>query len=794
MVFSKSNKDKFASVGNIEAVEEIERGITLEFKNGTGKIFILSPEVFRFVISFDGEFDLQHSYAVIKSLEKWEKCEYDIDISPKKVTITTESLICQIARKPYQLIIRENKPNGNVLCEDLEDGLGACIHQEEGIVRSYKNLQDKTHFYGFGEKTGPLDKKAEHLIMHGRDLPYKGDTDPLYQNHPYFIHVRKGIAHAVFLDNISKTTFDMGNKNEEEYYFDVATGNLNYYFLYGPTIDEILRRYTELTGRIEMPPKWSIGYHQCRYSYKNEEEIRQITSKFREYNIPCDGIWFDIHYMRGYRCFTFDHERFPDPDAFMDELKQDGFKPVVIVDPGIKVDEDYQIYQELIENEYYTPKDNGEPSIGLVWPGLTHFPDFTREEVREWWADKHKFYFDLGVEGIWNDMNEPAFTINPVKSKIKRMDHKDMYLDNQGRHTPIEACKNIYALCEAMGTRKGFKKHMPNTRPFILTRSGYAGIQRYAAIWTGDNWTNWTNITLAIRMLVNLNLSAQVFVGSDVGGFTGLLKYILHDKKQFIRWIQSGIFYPFCRVHTAFGTKSQDPFSYGEKAQEISRKYIELRYKLLPYWYTLFYKAFTDGAPILRPLFYHTLEDENCFDEKFENQFFLGEDILIIPIGKRRIKSKSVYLPKGKWVHFWTQEEFEGGKTHVIPITLEDIPIFIRKGAIIPMQEPVEYVGQKPIETLILKIYVGDPGTSTSFTVYEDDGDSMDYANKELFCTLTTTCQFEDNNCSLTIKPLQGSYTPSWENIQYELYANGEKKTEDIISFDRNGKKINISF
>ncbi|MFO8017606.1 MAG: glycoside hydrolase family 31 protein [Promethearchaeia archaeon] len=793
MIFSKKNKDKFKSAGNIKKVEEIERGLSLEFESAKGKIHIFSPELLQFVMTFNEEFDLKHSYAVIKPLEEWDKCEYDIDISSKRITITTDSLICTIARNPYSLLINENKPNEKVLCEDLKNSFGACVHQEEGIVRSYKKLKKKTHFYGFGEKSGPLDKKGEHLIMHGRDSPYKA-KGPLYQNHPYFIQIRDGIAHGLFLDNISKTTFDMGNKNSEEYYFDVDTGDLNYYFIYGPTIDDILNRYTELTGRIEMPPKWSIGYHQCRYSYENKEEIKEITSKFREHSIPCDTIWFDIHYMRGYRTFTFDHDRFPDPEAIMKDLKQNGFKPVVIVDPGIKVDEDYQIYQELIKNEYYTPKENGEPSIGLVWPGLTNFPDFTREEVREWWADKHNFYFNLGVEGIWNDMNEPAFSINFLKSKIRRIDHQDMYLDNQGRHTPIEECKNIYALCESMATWKGFKKYMPDKRPFILTRSGFAGIQRYAAIWTGDNWTNWSNITLATRMLVNLNLSAQVFVGSDIGGFAGILKYVLHDKKQFIRWIQSGVFYPFCRVHTCNGSKDQDPFSYGEKAQAISKRYIKLRYKLLPYWYTLFYNAYEEGSPILRPLFYQSLEDEQCFEQEFENQFFVGKDMLIIPIGKRRIENKLVYLPEGDWVHYWNLKEYEGGKTHIIPVTLEDIPIFVRKGAIITMQESVDYIGQKPIETLILKIFLGDPGTSTSITVYEDDGSSMEYANKDMFCTLTMRCQFEDSYCSLLLNPLKSDYTPSWKQIKCELYADGEKKKEEIVPFDRRGKTIDISF
>ena len=752
---------------------------------------IYSSKLIRFIIT-PKEFDLDHSYAVIKPLENWSDVSYKVEKSSDKIIITTDDLIIEIYKNPYKVLIKVKNNEEISLCEDNNNGLGACYSLKSSNVRSYKKIRNKDHFFGFGEKTGPLDKRGEFMEMHGRDFPYKGNIDPMYQNHPFFISLSDGIAYAIFLDNISKTAFDMGKNNHSEYYFDAATGDLNYYFIYGPSIDNILETYTELTGRMEMPPKWAIGYHQCRYSYKNVKEIREITSKFRKNKIPCDVIWFDIHYMDGYRCFTFNKKRFPDPIRLMDELKKDGFNPVCIVDPGIKIDENYHIYQELIENKYYTPKANGEPSIGLVWPGLTNFPDFTREEVREWWAEKHKFYFDLGLEGIWNDMNEPALSINPIMSWLKRLHSKDMYFDDQGRHTPHDDGKNIYGLCEAWATWNAFKKFRPNKRPFILTRSGYSGVQRYAAIWTGDNWTNWKNITLAIRMLLNMNLSAQSFVGSDVGGFAGILKYILRDKKQFIRWIQTGVFYPFCRVHTALATRQQDPFSYGVKAQEISKKYIELRYELFPYWYSLFYEYHKKGIPIIRPLFYHTPKDESCFDKKHQDLFFLGKDILIVPIDKRNIKNKLIYLPEGSWVNYWTLQEFKGNSEHIIPITLQDIPIFIRKGAIIPSQPVIEYVGQTSIETLILKIYKGENGTSSTTLVYEDDGDSMDYMEKDIYYILDIKCEYNENESKLTLSKLKGNFSVSWKNIRYLVYDKGEKIKEDTVKFNNEGLTISI--
>ncbi len=785
---SKGDKELFKTLGKVIRADALPRGVELQLSAGKGKILVYSPSLVRFTFTNRQEYELDHSYAVVKPLNDWSTSPHKIQDNSVSLTIVTEKLELKIDKITYKATIRTLNNEGTILCEDAEDGMGACFNASSSNVRSYKKMVKSDHFFGFGEKTGPLDKKEERMVMHGRDMPYKKKSDPMYQNHPFFISVSKGVAYGIFLDTISKTTFDMGRTNSEKYYFDAEVGDLNYYFIYGPTIDEILETYTELTGRIELPPKWALGYHQCRYSYKNETEVKNITAKFRKNKVPCDAIWYDIFYMDGYRCFTFNKQRFPDPKRLMEELKNDGFKSVVIVDPGIKIDPNYKIYQELVENKYFAPKKDGSPSIGLVWPGWTHFPDFTRKEVRDWWADKHEFYFEQGVSGIWNDMNEPALSINPFKSKVKRVDHEDMYLDNQGKHSVLRESKNIFAFCEAWATWSAFKKFKPNTRPFLLTRSGYCGIQRYAAIWTGDNWTNYYNIALAVRMQLNLNLSGQVFTGADIGGFIGLLKTFHRDKKQFARWIQTGVFYPFCRVHTALGSKTQDPFSYGAKVNAIAKKYIKLRYSLMPYLYNMFYEAHKKGKPILRPLFYENPNDEKCYDVRFENMFFLGKDLLIVPINKRRAKTCTVYLPEGKWIHYWTLEEFIGKKEYTIPVTLDDIPVFVRKGAILPFQPVVEYFGQKPIEELTLKIFKGDNGQSENVEIYEDDGESMEYCKDNIFCVLDIECKYKETNYELIISDLSGKFKPSWKSISYTVYEMGKIVKQGSIPFD--GKKI----
>lgn len=783
--------EKYKSLGNITKWKEIERGISFTLNFGKGEIYIYSPSILRVRITAGEEFDLDESYAVIKRLNQWKKPNYKITESSTEIFVETDEIKVTIIKAPFGVKTEENKEDGQVLFEDLYDkgnGLGAFYYErEDGIgVGSFKRIEDSDHFYGFGEKTGSLDKRGERLVMDNHDMPYSHNADPLYQAHPYYINIRKGIAHAIFFDNISRTTFDMEKTYEGACYFKAESGDLNYYFIYGPGLDKVLERYTGLTGRMEMPPKWAIGYHQCRYSYKNEKQIKQITEKFRKHKIPCDVIWYDIHYMDGYRCFTFNKKRFPDPAGFNKVLDSKGFKTVTIVDPGIKVDENYRIYQELKENNYYTKREDGNMSKGYVWPGVTTFPDFTLNEVQDWWAEKHKFYFDRNLDGIWNDMNEPALSINPLFSWPLHVN--DMYLDDHGRNTHISQCRNIYALCEAKATWKGFKKHKPNARPFILTRSGYAGVQRYAAIWTGDNWSNWFNINLANRMCLNLSLSGQSFVGEDIGGHMSIKKMLfkIRDEEMFIRWIQSGSFHPFCRVHTTKWTPSQDPFSYGDKAQKISQKYIEFRYALLPYWYTLFREYCESGKPIMRPLFYHSPDDEMCHHKRYENQFFLGRDMLIVPIGEPSCTEIEVYLPEDKWINYWTSKQYGGRKIHKIPVALNDIPVFIRKGAIIPMQEVLQYTDEKPIETIELRIFKGNVGVTRTLKLYEDDGVSMDYKKKNAFCNLDITCTFTDDGVDLSAE-LAGNFKPHWKKIQYTVMDKGHKVDEGIIQIEKKG-------
>lgn len=788
----KSERKIYKTIGNILKSSKIGRGISLKFENGIGEISFFTPNLFRVRITPKSEFDIDYSYAVIKPIEDWESFEVIVKDEPEKITIETGGLVLVLTKSPYSMDVFTIDPNTvmRVLCKEPEDGFGVCVNLKEGKenIRCFKKIRQLEHFFGFGEKTGPLDKAGESMVMLANDMPYSKNADPLYQDHPFFISISAGFSYGIFFDNISKTTFDMGKTDPEEYYFDAEHGELNYYFISERSIKGILEVYTELTGRMKMPPKWSIGYHQCKYSYKNEKQIKKITNKFRLNHIPCDGIWFDIHYMTGYRVFTFNKKRFPSPKGLIESLKSLGFKATAIVDPGVKIDEYYPVYQEIIENKFYCKNAEGDPAVGIVWPGLVHFPDFTKPEVRSWWGGLHKFYFDLGLDGIWIDMNEPSLNINPLKSFIHRVKPKDIFFDDQGRNSWLNKARNVYGFGQAQATYEGFRKLRPNKRPFILTRSGYAGLQRYAAMWTGDNWTTWGGIALASRMLTNLCLSAQSFCGEDIGGHMGIIRMVFKRKQLFARWLQSGVFHPFCRVHTTVFTRNQDPFSNGKKVQAICKKYIELRYKLLPYLYNLFYEYSQTGAPIMRPLFYYTLGDENCYRKDFENQFLFGSDILIVPIYKKNCKHIKTYLPEGKWIHLWTGVEFEGNREYDIDVVLEDIPILIRKGAIIPMQPDMEYVGEKPVDPLILSIYpdLDTKDYSNSAKIYSDDGESFDYEEKNEWCKLPVSVKNNRGVLEIIIKKLEGKYRPDFTKLQFEIVKIS--KPEEVTV---DGQKIN---
>jgi alpha-glucosidase len=589
-------------------------------------------------------------------------------------------------------------------------------------VRTWKTLAPGEKFFGLGEKGGGLDKRGRELTLWNSDTPgYTDNSDPLYQSVPFYIGLRDSVAYGIFFNNSYKTTFNFGAGQQRYSSFSAAGGPLDYFVIYGPTIREVVQRFSELTGRMPMPPLWALGYQQSRWSYFPETEVRRLAETFREKDIPADVIYLDIHYMDGYRVFTWDSTRFPAPKQMLDDLARDGFKVIPIIDPGVKADSNYEMARAGLAGDHFVKYPDQSIHSGEVWPGQSYFPDFSNPQTRVWWGDHVAEFRKLGVRGFWNDMNEPAcwgqaFPLETV-------------FNDNGRYSAHKKMHNLYALHMAQATYEGLLKAYPNERPFILTRAGFAGMQRYAATWTGDNLATEEHLELGIRLMLGMGLSGQPFIGTDIGGFMGT-----PSPELFARWIEVGALSPFCRTHSHYGSNDKEPWSFGENIEEISRKFIKFRYELLPYLYTLFHQASETGEPIWRPLFYEFQDDPTCYDGSYQQQFMLGSYILVAPVTRVGQTTKRVYLPEGSWLDWNTEQVYEGKQEIIVDAPLDQLPMFLRNGTILFRRDVQDYADQKSIEELTIDIFdmsYEHESPYTSFTLYEDDGWSQDYHSGE---------------------------------------------------------------
>lgn len=576
-----------------------------------------------------------------------------------------------------------------------------------------------TRFYGLGEKPGELDKRNDAYTMWNSDVyaPHVPEMESLYVSIPLVLQFDAGVARGLFVDNPGETHFDF-RTHAPNYEITAATGGFDLYLLLGPSLKDVVQQYAALTGCTALPPKWALGYHQSRYSYESQAEVLDMAETFRQKNIPLDAIYLDIHYMDGYRVFTFDTQRFPQPAAMVKQLLQWGVRMVPIVDPGVKRDADYTVYRDGLEQDVFCQMAAGQLFSGEVWPGESVFPDFTDQKVNEWWAAQHDFYVNMGISGIWNDMNEPA-----VFNESKTMD-LDVIHSNNGNPKPHRELHNLYGMMMSQTTYEGLRQRLSGERPFVLTRAGYAGIQRYAAVWTGDNRSFWSHLEMAMPMVLNMGLSGLPFGGPDVGGFAH------HTTAELlIRWTQMGAFFPFFRNHSALGTHRQEPWSFGPETEAIVTRYIRLRYTLMPYLYSVFRESATTGLPVMRPLVMEYPDDEATYN--LSDEFFLGRDLLVAPVYHPDERCRKVYLPQGTFVNVWTGERLSGPKYILVDAPLEEIPLFVREGAIIPVSnsdaaslleglsaEDGGHTGRDGV--LVLHIYPGQ--TEGSFKLYEDDG------------------------------------------------------------------------
>jgi alpha-glucosidase len=730
--------------------------IYLTTKNGVVlEITVLRGSLIRFRYATNYVFEPDFSYAIdpeanlgYSKLEVVENdTEYIIETDRVHVLVDKKSLRTQISDL-----------EGNIISED-EIGFHWEENYEYGgnTVKMSKITQTGESFYGMGDKASHCNLKGKRVENWVTDqYAYGKDQDPLYKAIPFYTGLHKGKAYGLFFDNSFKTHFDFAHERRNTTSFWADGGDMNYYFFYGPEMSKVVSAYSNLTGTPELPPMWALGYHQSKWSYYPESNVKEITKGFRDRQIPCDAIYLDIDYMDGFRCFTWDKKLFPDPKRMIKELEADGFKTVVMIDPGIKIDREYWIYKEALEKGYFCKRGDGPLMTGKVWPGECHFPDFTNPEVREWWADLYKeFMSDLGVHAVWNDMNEPA--VMEVPGKTAPLDTRHNY---DGHPCTHRKAHNVYGMQMVRATYEGVKKYVYPKRPFVITRSAYAGTQRYSSTWTGDNVATWEHLWIANVQMQRMCMSGYSFVGSDIGGFAEQ-----PNGELFARWVQLGIFHPFCRVHSSGDHGDQEPWSFGTEITDIVRKFIEIRYQLLPYLYTMFYKYSKEQRPMLQSLVLFDQEDAQTHFRT--DEFIFGEQILVCPIQEPNAQGRRMYIPKGRWYDFWTDEVSEGGKERWVKADLDTVPLFIKEGAIIPKYPIQQYVGELEIKELILETYY-KLGTEIS-EVYEDAQDGYDY-KKGRYSLRNFKLTGKKN--SLTVQQFKdGSFVTEYKTLKFNLHG-----------------------
>lgn len=647
------------------------------------------------------------------------------------------------------------------LCIRVQDAGGVLVHADDPLgtrwmgqeVTAYKQLQEGERFLGLGEKTGPLDKRGRAYVNSNTDhFGYGPDADPLYASIPFYLGIHAGGAYGIFLNNSFKSTFNFGASSDRFAWFAVEDGQMDYFLIHYPSVPAILEAYGRLTGFMDLPPKWALGFQQCRYSYYPDTELLRIAQTFREKRIPADVLYLDIHYMDEFKVFTWHKEYFRDPKGLADKLRALGFRLVVILDPGIKVEPGYAAYDSGLAEGHFALLPDGSPYAGQVWPGWSHFPDFTSADARAWWGRQLATYVEAGIEGFWNDMNEPAAWGQHLPQLIE--------FDMEGEGGSFKEARNVYGMQMSRATAEGAQALMGDRRVFNLTRAGFAGIQRHAAVWTGDNTASEAHMLAGQRLVTSLGLSGVAFAGCDIGGFVGEPSPALYA-----RWMALGAFTPFFRAHSMINSRDAEPWAFGEEVEDIARNYIRLRYRLLPYLYSAFREAVQTGMPVARSLAIEWPQDPKVYQQPYDNAFLCGPSVLVVPVESHRDLTR-IYLPEGRWYDMFEDRPLAGGQEHVIDLDIERLPLYVRAGALVTMQAPVAHTGEAHDGVLHLHVYAG--GDRFATTWYDDDGAT--HAHRRGVYALRRLVH-EGAGRSLRLHAQEGSYQSGFQRLRVHFHG-----------------------
>jgi len=749
LLSTAARADRYTFLGNYVSHDRDASGITVQAKNNVLRLSIVGDAVLRIQVGRDGTLLNDASFAV--QHEALPAVSWELDDTDSALVLRMPGGTVDILKEPLRLVFRDAE--GREIASD-DRAFGHAWDGKE--IHVWKTLHPDERFYGLGEKTGDINKRGNQWVMWNSDIPgYGNDRDPLYASVPFFIGVRDAGAYGIYFDNSFRSVFNLGAASDRVYSFGAEDGEMDYYFFFGPAVRDVVQRYAGLTGRMPLPPMWALGFQQCRWNYFPEFEVRDLAKNFRQRRIPADVLYLDIMYMERYKVFTWDSTAFPNPAALLSDLEGMGFKVVPIIDPGIKIERGYDVYEQGVSRDHFLKYPDGALYSGQVWPGWCHFPDFSREDTRRWWGDYYGRMMDLGIDGFWNDMNEPAVWGREFPYLVE--------FDNDGEPATIKRMHNVYAHLEAEASFSGMRRSNPAKRPFVLTRAAFAGTQRYAAIWTGDNTARFDDLRMGIRMCLGLGLSGMPFNGTDIGGFMDS-----PSPELYIRWLQAGVFTPLMRSHSHINTRDQEPWSFGEETEMLARRFISLRYEFLPYIYTAFHQASLSGMPMMRPLLHDFQNDPAVYDNRWQHTWMFGEHILVAPVVGEGQRFQEVYLPEGRWVDPWTGASYEGRQRIIVDAPLDRLPLFYRAGAIIPRRRVQQFTGEKALDTLVLDIV---PQNGGSGTLYLDGGDGYGYENGE-FDLLRFSLGAEERGWRLTVDAPESVRTRSITAVRLRLFGS----------------------
>jgi alpha-glucosidase len=743
-------------LGKVQRVEKLIDGVELAAGTAKVRITAFNDGVFRVRLAPNGTFPKDFSWAVISSPAT---PAVRIEENQKEVRIATGRAIAIVQKSP--LLISFSDAAGNVLLAD-EPNLPMAWNGSR--VHAWKKMPLEENYYGLGDKAGPMNRRNRAFTNWNTDaFGWQESTDPLYKTIPFFIGLLKGVAYGLFFDNTYRSSFDFGKESPDYFSFGAEGGELNYYFIAGPEPKKIIEQYTALTGRAPLPPLWSLGYQQCRYSYYPEARVREIAQLLRTKKIPADAIYLDIDYQDGYAPFTINRQYFPNFEKMIADLRDQGFHLITITDLHIKrlPNRGYAPFDSGIKNDVFVKNPDGSVYVGAVWPGESVFPDFTLTRVRDWWGELYKDFVGMGVSGFWNDMNEPAVFRYPSKTMPLDVVHR---LDD-GTSLDHRAIHNIFGMQNARATYEGLRKLQPDERPFVLTRAAYSGAQRYAATWTGDNLATWNHISMSTPTLLSMGLSGYPLVGDDIGGFGGS-----PPPDLLTRWYEVGVFNPIYRDHASKGTADHEPWANGPEHEAIRKKYIEMRYRLLPYIYTITEETTRTGMPLMRPVFLEYPQAQEFYGD--DHDFLFGPDLFVSPVVSETTDAQGVALPPGEWYDFWTLEKHTAQDKINLHPRLDEVPLYVRAGAILPLQPVVQSTSEKPDGPLQLRAYLptNTAAADCHGSLYQDDGHTFAYQKGE-FLLINYACQVLPGSVTLTSNVEKNAFQPWWKNVELTLYG-----------------------